>query len=245
MANAKGRPTAPHRDFLVEIVTAGFPPGEGLHSTAISGNRNLERVVEQPARIPAIRASSVWSEEEEDHITLEKFNIFRSRGKLQGYSIFVASFLPLKSERQVRDRIRALKRNGLLPPDGEQPGTPTIQAAEGVPVAAVDVQHPRLDPQVEDDIPISPIQEEQAMGTGAPPATTVDDPAEPSGEVGEAVDTDVGRSAQLMSSFGGGAPVPGAAWIIYLQSLEIGDLPFAQRLLALAESDGEVSRQNL
>lgn len=95
----------------------------------------------------------------------------------------------------MRDRVRALQRNGLVPRVGERPGTSTIQAAEGVPVADVELQHPRLDPRVDDGVPFAPIQEEEPVATGAPPTTMANDPAEPSGKVCEAEATDVGRSA--------------------------------------------------
>lgn len=115
-----------------------------------------------------ISASSVWPKGEY-HILIEKYQQFSSQGKLQGYSIFAAFFLPQKTDNQVSDRVRALKRNGLLPPDDDQPGTPPIHAAEVVAGANVNGQYPGPVTRVEDAEPLAPIQQKQAVDTEAPP----------------------------------------------------------------------------
>ncbi|XP_046677566.1 proline-rich protein HaeIII subfamily 1-like [Homalodisca vitripennis] len=66
-----------------------------------------------PPTPPILRASNLWSEEE-DNVLIKRYREFRARGKLQGYSQYIAMCLPKKTDRQVRDRTRTLKEAGIL-----------------------------------------------------------------------------------------------------------------------------------
>ncbi|KAG8319427.1 hypothetical protein J6590_091974 [Homalodisca vitripennis] len=74
-----------------------------------------------PPTLPILRASYLWSEEE-DSVLIQRYREFRERGKLQGYSQYIAMCLPKKTDRQVRDQTKTLKEAGILlePPKAEQ-----------------------------------------------------------------------------------------------------------------------------
>lgn len=188
--------------------------------------------MEPPARIPAIRASSVWPEEEE-HTLVKKYRESRFRGV--GYKAI--HFLWHPPYHKTKRNLRALKGNGLLPSDDERSGTPPLQAVGGVRVIDDPVLHSVAFPQVEDSITFVPIP----RVTVTPPAPTAENRTV-SSEVSEAVVLDNSPISQLPSSFVGGVPqAPTAPWIICLRSLGVEGLPLAQRLLALEETDGDVS----
>lgn len=118
-----------------------------------------------PPERPSLRGSSVWTQEE-DTVLLEKYHEFRRGGRLQGYALFVASALPRKTEKQVRDRVRTLRAHGLITDETqvqeEEPRPPEVQVeavveptplveglAQDVPVVA---PPPTLEERVEVDL---------------------------------------------------------------------------------------------
>lgn len=61
----------------------------------------------------------MWTDEE-DRTFIKNYNEFCRRGRLQRYSLFVASVLPCKMEKQVCDQVRTLQAHGIIVEDQQE-----------------------------------------------------------------------------------------------------------------------------
>lgn len=182
------------------------------------------------AERPSLRGSSVWTNEE-DAILIERYNEFRRGGRIQGYALFVASGLPLKTEKQVRDRVRTLRGHGIIADEVEP--RPAEVAIEEVAVLE----------------PASPVEDRPGVLPAEQPPL---DPVEPAGTASGDGDVDLaaGRSdmpAQACNiSIANPPPIEAAGGSFspegageFLQFLrEIGPVcAIGERLKELVESD--------
>ena len=241
----RGPVASPPRGFPCQYCERRFPTQRGLtqhrnHQHPVE--RNEERAADRPARVLAVRASSVWTEGE-DRVLREKYAEFTARGRKQGYSLFIATHLPLKTDKQIRDRVRTLKGHGLLPGDPRPPVNPD-RADEG----ALAVEEPlveNLGPavMVDEGVPEAPIPPEQ--GTAMGPVEEAEPPDQPIadgvGEVSAPDDGTAGFVERVMEE--AARPAEEAPWVLYLRDLDVGGLPLAQRIIALI--GGEINGGDL
>ena len=235
-AKCRGPVASPPRGFPCSQCERRFPTQRGLtlhrnHQHPVE--RNAERADVRPARVPAVRASSVWSEGE-DRVLKEKYLEFAARGKKQGYSLFIATYLPLKTDKQIRDRVRTLKGHGLLP-GNPRPPLRADGAADGArPVGGPLVENLGPDIVVEEGVPEAPIPPEQ--GTAVGPVEEGEPPHQLDDGVGEvpALHDGVAPLVEVVEDVAA-RPIEEAPWVMYLRGLDVGRLPLAQQIVGLID----------